>query len=291
MQLTTEKFNLQLALLKKLTMNFGPPDTPSEEVCGAYLDELEKSLSFSDSFFWVVNLKDQTIDRSAGVFRHLGYLDNRTSDSNSLRLYDIYNMVHEDMRELIQEQRQKALPYLFKKFRGVIKPLSHDFVYKVIVCFVKKNGESILVKQRSTAFQVDAQGNMLSYLSFHQIIKDYGNEAPALEIVIGNKRAKRLEKFVSAENDAILELPFTKREVEILKVLADFEAQRKSGDKTILSNQELATILAKKSGKAISGNTVHKHKTNILNKAKAKFPITFSKARDLALHLRKFNLI
>lgn len=287
---SSEQYFQLIELLKNVTASYGNANNPTSELCELYLDELEESLDV-DNFFWVVNLKEQRIERSAGVYKYLGYQDNPKKNSNILTLFDIYYMVHEDMQEIIQAQRKKALPYLSEQFKGKIKPLSNDYIYKVIVCFVKKNGESILVKQKSTCFQLDEEGNMLSYLSYHEVIRDYNNEAPSVEIIIDKKRNSVLEKLVEFESAEFIELPFTPRELDILKVIASYEETRTELNEAILNNQQIADLLKEKLGIKITANTVHKHKTNFLGKAKQKYDIPFSKDRDLAIFLRKYKLI
>jgi len=287
---SSKQYQHQILLLKNLTSSFGEPFLPSKNMCDEYLDELEKYLD-TDSFYWVVDLKNQKIGRSSGVFKVLGYPDNPTGNSDNLKLFDIYAMVHKDMQKTIQAQREKALPHLFKAFKGGLKPLSNDFIYKVVVCFVKRNGECVLVKQKSTAFQLDKNGNMLSYLSHHVVIRDYGDEAPSVEIIINKQRDTDLENMVSHGVAGLVELPFTARQLNILKALADYEELRSNTDKEILNNQEIASLLKQELGLDISENTVHRHKTNIISRAVRKYNRPFSKVRDLAIFLRKYKLI
>lgn len=285
---SSEHFRSQSTLLVKYMASFGQACNPSNEVCKSYLDDLQNNLDI-DNFFWVVNLKEQRIERTVGVCKHLGYSDNPAKDSNRLTLYDIYHFVHEDMQEIIQAQRRTALPHLFEKLKGKIKPLSNDYIYQVIVAFEKKDGKSILVKQKSKAFQLDKDGNMISYISQHVVIRDYKKETPSVEIIIDKERDHSLEELVEIGAQKFITLPFTSTQKAILKVMADYYELEKEDE--MLSNKEETNLINQKLGKTLKESTIKVYKKDIKNRAKEKYDRLFYNHREIALFLRKYNLI
>ena len=269
MSLLREDYQKFKANINQLMSGTKFPLQISEVEQNEYLDSI-KPLVNNERFSFVVDLTSLELKNCMGVERWLGYATQQFS------LFDYIKAIHPNYVNPLMQMALAALE-VTNRNTGIFKFLDQ----RMIVCqpIREKNKKYWWVKRETTPFQFDAQGRMTSYVNLFTLVKEYEGEslAPRYMDLAGNRNSELYELFLERYREMILKnLPFTKREMEVLQVYADGQ------DLTSLQvGQKLA----------ISKQTVDKHNQSILMEARNQFPKNFGSAKEVAQFLHGEKII
>lgn len=221
---------------------------PNKKVKLAIIDQIASLFSISKSYYFGFNFENQTIEfTSEGIENILGITPNDFS------LEKFFSILHPEDLEKLNKKEEAAGKFLYGKLNKEEIPF-----YKVVYLIRMKDsiGKFRTVLQQSRAINVSEDGKVQQVIVVH-------SDVSYLNISFNHKISfigSNLPSYFSIEKEGKYEITnehikddFTKRELEIIKKLAEGKTYK-----------EIAEQLF------VSPHTINTHKKNILKKAECK---------------------
>ncbi|OYU83220.1 MAG: helix-turn-helix transcriptional regulator [Flavobacterium sp. BFFFF2] len=232
--------------------------TGKTQISKIQFNELISAIVSTGAFyFYVIDFFDMSLsDVSANIADIHGF------DPKSVTFNDILSTIHPDDFSFVNKCENAALAEFYTNL-GPEKLLS----YKVSYCFRSKmkDGTYELINHQALMLTLDENGRFGKSLNIHTRIHHLSTRNNYHYSLIG---LHGLPSFLnlSVDKDLVL-LKFTKREIQIVKMIADG-----------FNNDDMATSLN------LSMETIKKHRKNILRKADcSNAPHLIKKCMELGL--------
>ncbi len=239
----TDKDSLH-SVQRFLTKNKIGGDEAPGFVIGDGLDMLNRLLSFSHQFFYIVRVPSLEL-----LYIHPGFC-NMFGYKNVLEdLNQLYNLIHPDDRSVVIEATRKII-FILSRTR---EPMENSFY--ITFRILDGAGEYVWIQRQTGAFQYDQEGRITMYISIIRTLSDMpGKNINEICCNMSGPLSgqlefpdKELKRYIA--NRSIL----TERESQVLKELFKGKTSQEIGDALF-----------------ISVHTVDQHRRNMLHKTKTK---------------------
>lgn len=225
---------------------WNPNRVAKENISSTFsFNELINSIiSTGPFYFYIIDFFDMSISQvSPGITDLHGF------DLEKVVFNDILGAIHPDDIDFVAKAEATSTDFFYKKV-GYEKMLSYKISYNFR--FRLQNGEYVLFNHQSLMLSLNDNGGLGKSLNIHTRIDHLSNLNTYKVSFIGlNGEPSFMNLSLDFENQELKE--FSKREVEIIKLISDG-----------LNNTEIAEKLF------ISALTVKKHRHNILTKSNYK---------------------
>lgn len=210
----------------------------------SFNDLTNSIISTGPFYFYIIDFFDMSVSHTSAAISEIHGFDCDTVSFN-----DILGAIHPDDIEFVTKAEKFFTDFFYKKV-GFEKMLHYKISYSFR--FRLKNGEYALFNHQSLMLTLDDNGGLGKSLNIHTRIDHLSNLNTYKVSFIGlNGEPSFMNVNPSQENQELTE--FSKREIDIIKLIADG-----------LSNAEIGEKLF------ISALTVKKHRNNILAKSDSK---------------------
>jgi DNA-binding CsgD family transcriptional regulator len=213
-------------------------------------------------FYFLLDVETLRISEKKGVYQTLGYFD------NEFTLDTYFAAIPAAQKNAFAEHWQDI-------FKGLHETRYNRQQQIITLHGIKKqNGDCLFVKRMSMPHKVDSAGAVLEYLCLFTVVSDY--EGQSFQIRAANQFTRKKTTKQQQENSKSFSLPFTRKELELLRAYAD-------------DNDLTATRLAE--DWSVSYNTVLTHKNNAMTKARRQLALHFPNVSTLAKRLREMGMV
>lgn len=208
-------------------------------------DDLTNAIiSTGPFYFYIIDFFDMTLSHISPAIAEIHGFDPQKISFN-----DILGAIHPDDIDFVSKAEKRSTEFFYEKV-GYEKMLTYKVSYNFR--FRLKSGEYALFNHQSLMLSLDDNGGLGKSLNIHTRIDHLSNSNTYKVSFIGlNGEPSFMNLGPNEKSQDIKE--FSKREIDIIKLIA-------SG----LNNAEIADKLC------ISSQTVKKHRANILSKSESK---------------------
>lgn len=210
-------------------------------------DDLTNAIICTGPFYYyIIDFYDMSISNVSPSIYEIHGLAPETASFN-----DILSMCHPDDTDFIVKAEAAVASFFYKNI-GADKLLK----YKVNYCFRSrlKNGEYALLNHQALMLTLDPSGKFGKSLNIHTRIDHLTNFNSYKFSLIGlNGEPSFMNMGVGMDDNSKNAMQFSKREIDIIKHIAEGLSSYEIGEKLFISEQ-----------------TVQKHRKNILEKSECK---------------------
>jgi DNA-binding CsgD family transcriptional regulator len=205
-------------------------------------DEITNSLfGVGDFYFYIVDFYDMSIHQMSSLVSQFHGFDPKETTFN-----DILGTIHPDDIDFVNRAEAACLEFMFKNLNEQEK-LSYKMSYHFRARM--KNGTYSLINHQAMLLTLDEFGRYGKSLNIHTNVQHINSCNPYTFSILGLNGQKSYCNLPVPLSPA-LDLPLSKRELEILRLIAEG-----------LNSEDIGRALF------ISSLTVKKHRANMLRKA------------------------
>lgn len=183
------KIQENMALIRDMASSFGEPKNMSDEDALRSLNVMVGVVRDHSEFAQLVDLRKCEVVWRLGVFEALG---------RNLNFEEWVMSIHPKYRLMYLRWGRAAYSVAYQKRDFVLQSLSNPetalkYAYQIRLPIRNAAGDYVEVLQKSTAFQVDNEGRLLSHLNRYQVLGSYNPMHAIPEATILDRGAPKQE--------------------------------------------------------------------------------------------------